>query len=155
RAGVSEAVDADLLARSMEWAATGSACAHDIFNITNGDVFVWTEVWPAIAGALGMKVGAPEPQSLKEAMPKRAAEWKEIVRKYALKAPDDVMSFVGGSFEFADAVFGYGASETPPPMIVSTIKARQAGFNDCMDTEDMFRMWFKRYEESRLLPPLS
>jgi hypothetical protein len=38
-------------------------------------------------------------------------------------------------------------------MIVSTIKARQAGFHDCMDTEDMFQKWLRRFQELRLLPP--
>ncbi|NOT56148.1 MAG: NAD-dependent epimerase, partial [Deltaproteobacteria bacterium] len=42
----------------------------------------------------------------------------------------------------------------PPAMLVSTIKARQAGFHECMDTEDMFRKWFKRFQELRLLPPV-
>jgi nucleoside-diphosphate-sugar epimerase len=152
QSGISEAVDADLLAHSMEWAATTPPCANETFNITNGDVFVWTEVWPTIAEALGMEVGPPEPQSLREEMPKRNADWAKIVRKYNLRAPEDVMSFVGGSFEFADAVFGYGADRLPAAMIVSTVKARQAGFNDCIDTEDMFRKWFRRLQEDRLLP---
>jgi hypothetical protein len=38
-------------------------------------------------------------------------------------------------------------------MLVSTIKARQAGFHDCIDTHDMLRKWFKRFQDSRLLPP--
>src|SRR5215472_14213818 len=36
-----EAVDAGLLAHSFEWAATTPGCTNEIFNITNGDVFVW------------------------------------------------------------------------------------------------------------------
>ena len=40
----------------------------------------------------------------------------------------------------------------PPTTLVSTIKARQAGFQDCMDTEDMFRKWFLRFRELRWLP---
>ena len=151
--GISEAVDADLLARSMEWAATNPACANQIFNITNGDVFVWTEVWPVIAESLGMRVGTPEPHLLREEMPKRNTEWAAIVLKYNLRAPTDLGHFVGASFEFADAVFAHGADHPPPPAIVSTIKARRAGFQDCLDTEDMFRKWFKRLQDLRLLPP--
>lgn len=151
--GVVEGTDADLLARAMEWAATSPACANEIFNITNGDVFVWTEVWPAIADALGMAVGAPEPHCLRLEMPAREREWGAIVRKYNLRAPADLGSFVGGSFEFADSVFAYGSNTFPPAMIVSSIKARQAGFHDCIDTEDMFRKWLERWRELRLLPP--
>ena len=43
-----EAVDAGLLARSFEWAATTPACANEIFNITNGDVFAWTKFGPLL-----------------------------------------------------------------------------------------------------------
>jgi nucleoside-diphosphate-sugar epimerase len=148
-----EAVDASLLAHSFEWAATTPGCANEIFNITNGDVFVWHEVWQTIANALGMEVGQPEPVCLKHEMPKKAAEWASIVRKYGLRSPADISAFVGDSFEFADFCLAYGADRPPCPAIVSTIKARQAGFQECMDTEDMFRKWFRHFQEEHLLPP--
>ncbi|MGH7961564.1 MAG: SDR family oxidoreductase [Candidatus Binatia bacterium] len=148
-----EAVDTDLLARSLEWAATTPACANETFNITNGDVFTWQNVWPTIAEALGMEVGPPAPLSLGQEMPNRAAEWDAIRRKYQLRAPG-MREFVGESFPFADFCFAYGQEVSPPPIIVSTIKARQTGFHDCMDTEDMLRKWFRRMQEQRLLPPL-
>ncbi|HJY84871.1 MAG TPA: SDR family oxidoreductase [Candidatus Binatia bacterium] len=151
---LTEAVDADLLARACEWAATTSACENEAFNITNGDVFVWQNVWPTIADALGMEVGLPEPLSLAQEMPKREAEWAAIVRKYNLRAPTSLHEFVGQSFIMADLVFAYGTPQLPPAMLVSTIKARQAGFHDCMDTEDMFRKWFRRFQELQLLPPV-
>jgi nucleoside-diphosphate-sugar epimerase len=148
-----EMVDVDLMASALEWAANTPACRNEIFNITNGDVFTWREVWPTIADALGMEVGAPEPQSLAKEMPKRAKDWAAIVGKYGLLAPEDMHAFVGESFSLADFSFAYGVPN-PQPMIVSTIKARQAGFQDCMDTEDMFRKWFLRFQELRLLPPV-
>jgi len=147
-----EMVDVDLLARSMEWAANTPACRNEIFNITNGDVFVWDEVWPTIAESLGMRVGPPEPLALAIEMPKHAAEWAAIVRKYQLRAPEDIHAFVGESFHLADFVFNTG-SKSPGVTLVSTIKARQAGFADCVDTEDMLRKWFSRFQELRLLPP--
>lgn len=150
---VFEMVDVDLLARSLEWAANTPACRNEIFNITNGDVFVWDEVWPTIADALGMKVGAPQPMALAVEMPKRAAEWAAIVSKYKLAAPEDMHTFVGESFSLADFVFNYGGKHEGVTL-VSTIKARQAGFHDCMDTEDMLRKWFRRFQELRLLPPI-
>ena len=150
---VFEAVDSDLLARAMEWAATAPAAGNEIFNITNGDVFEWHNVWPTIADALGMQVGPPEPLSLAREMPKREAEWAAVVQKYDLRAPTSLRAFVGESFSLADFCFAYGLDHTPPPMLVSTIKLRQAGFHDCLDTEDMLRKWFGRFQELRLLPP--
>jgi nucleoside-diphosphate-sugar epimerase len=150
---VREAVDADLLARACEWAATTPACANETFNINNGDVFEWRHVWPAIAETLGMEVGPDLPMSLEETLPAREPEWRAIVERYALRAPARLADFVGQGFVYADRQFAYGATRTPPTTLVSTIKARQAGFQDCMDTEDMFRKWFRRFQERRWLPP--
>jgi nucleoside-diphosphate-sugar epimerase len=150
---VREAVDADLLARACAWAATSEACANETFNINNGDVFDWRHVWPAIAETLGMDVGPDEPTSLEKEMPPREPEWRTIVRKYGLRAPERLDDFVGQGFVYADRQFAYGAKQSPPTTLVSTIKARQAGFHDCMDTEDMFRKWFRRFQERGWLPP--
>jgi hypothetical protein len=37
---------------------------------------------------------------------------------------------------------------------VSTIKIRQAGFAECIDTEDMFRDLFRSLAAKRILPPM-
>ena len=150
---VFEAIDADLLAEAMAWAATAPTAGHEIFNITNGDVFAWPEVWPVIADAVGMPVGPPAPMSLVQEMPKHAAAWAAIVRKYHLRTPEDLQAFVGASFGLADFCFAYGVDHAPPPILVSTIKLRKAGFAGCMDTEDMLRKWFQRFQDLRLLPP--
>ncbi len=152
---VVEAIDADILAQACEWATTTTASHNEIFNITNGDVFVWQNVWPAIANAFGMEVGPPTPCSLAEAMPKRTTEWAALVQKYHLRAPTNLQEFVGQSFILADFTFGFGSQDlSPPPMLVSTIKLRQAGFHTCMDTEDCFRKWIHRFQELRWLPPV-
>jgi nucleoside-diphosphate-sugar epimerase len=150
---VFEMVDTDLLASAMQWAAETPACRDEIFNITNGDVASWEDLWPTIADALGMAPGPVEPISLGREMPKHEAEWAAIVRKYNLRAPANLYAFVGESFYFADACFASLAKVRP--MLVSTIKARQAGFQDCIDTQDMLRKWFKRFQDQRLLPPLA
>ena len=98
-----------------------------------------------------MEIGPPRPLSLVQEMPKRAAEWTAIVRKYRLAAPADMHQFVGESFALADFAFAYGAKEVNP-ILVSTIKARQAGFHDCMDSEDLLRKCFRRFQELKLLP---
>ena len=151
---VVEAIDAGMIARACEWAGMAETARNEIFNITNGDVFVWQNVWPAIAAALGMEVGPAQPLSLAAEMPKREAEWAAIVKKYDLRAPTSLQEFVGQSFILADFTFGYGSrNQSPPPMLVSTIKLRQAGFHECLDTEDNFRACFKRFQDARLLPP--
>ena len=56
-ARVSQAVDVDLLARAIAWSGEAAAARNEAFNVTNGDVFTWENVWPAIADALEMKPG--------------------------------------------------------------------------------------------------
>lgn len=68
--------------------------------------------------------------------------------------PANLHAFIGESFAAADFTLAHGALEAGPPAIVSTIKARQAGFRDCMDTEDMFRKWIRRYQELGWIPPV-
>lgn len=147
-ARVGQAVDADLLARAIAWAGETEAARNEIFNVTNGDVFVWENVWPAIAEAVGMTGGAAEPFSLREISD---ADWDTVRRKYGLASPA-LRDFVGLSMEYADYQMRYGQSEPGPPSIVSTIKINQAGFTETMDTEAMFRKWFKIFQDQQLLP---
>ncbi|MEQ8283926.1 MAG: SDR family oxidoreductase [Parvibaculum sp.] len=153
RASVLEAVDADLLADAVAWAGARQDAGNEIFNVTNGDVFVWRNVWSAIADALGMEAGPDAPLSLGAEMPKRAEAWDAVRRKHDLAAPD-IASFVGESFHYADFTMAYRAERETPAAIVSTIALRQAGFGTVIDTEEMFRKWFRLFQEKRLLPPV-
>jgi len=151
---VREAVDADLVAEALAWAATAPGVDGEAYNLTNGDVFLWEHVWPAIAETLGMAVGEQRPRSLAEELPRRDAEWAAIVEKYGLDAPRRILDFVGyNSLVYADLMLS-AESRPAVPILNSTIKARQAGFTACRDTEDMFRTWFRRLQEARRIPPL-
>jgi nucleoside-diphosphate-sugar epimerase len=151
-APVMEAVDADLLAAVIDWAGSTPAARNQIFNVTNGDVFSWQGVWPAIADALGMRAGEREPEPLGESMPARSAEWDAVRAKYGLRAPS-LARFVGESFHYADFTMAHGVESLLPPVLLSTVKLRQAGFGQFMDTEAMFRKWFAIFEAQKLLPP--
>lgn len=149
---VRQAVDARLVGRALAWAATAPAARGETFNITNGDVFDWHEVWPTIADALGMEVGPPQPMLLAETMPGRGEAWAAIVDRHDLLAPRDLDAFVGPAWAYADIIFGSHAQGPALPSLLSTIKLRQAGFGDCIDTEDMFRELLTLFQERRLLP---
>ena len=86
-ARVSQAVDVDLLARAIAWSGEAAAARNEAFNVTNGDVFTWENVWPAIADALEMKPGKPVPLSLAQEYPKWIAPWDELRRKHDLVSP--------------------------------------------------------------------
>ncbi len=150
-ARVSQAVDVDLLARAIAWSGEAEAARNEAFNVTNGDVFTWENVWPAIAEALDMKPGAAVPLSLAQTWPQWIAPWEALRRKYDLISPG-LEDFVGLSFQYADYTMRYGQTEPGPPSIVSTVKINQAGFTEMMDTEVMFSKWFRQARASRLLP---
>src|SRR5260221_3640867 len=150
-ARVSQAVDVDLLARAIAWTGGRDSPRNQAFNVTNGDVFTWENVWPAIADALDMKPGGAVPLSLAKTYPQWIAPWDAIRRKYDLIAPG-LEAFVGLSFQYADYSMRYGQTQSGPPSIVSTVKINQAGFTEMMDTEEMFRKWFRQARSSRLLP---
>ena len=146
---VSQAVDADLLARAIAWSGESRAAANETFNVTNGDVFSWPNIWPAIAEAVGMRPGPDEPFLLQSL---GRADWDRVRHRHALQAPA-LTEFVGQSLEYADYQMRYGHTESGPPAIVSTVKIVQAGFHEVMDTELMFRKWFRLFQQKRLLPP--
>lgn len=150
-ARVSQAVDVDLLARAIAWSGESDAARNEAFNVTNGDVFTWENVWPAISDALEMKPGKAVPLSLAQEYPKWIAAWDELRRKYDLVSPA-LEEFVGLSFQYADYSMRYGQMQPGPPSIVSTVKINQAGFTEMMDTEVMFRKWFAHARTSGLLP---
>ena len=150
---VIEAVDAELIARALAWAAESPAARNETFNITNGDVFVWENVWPAIARSLGLEPAFGEPVRLSEFLPAHAEVWDRIVAKHRLKTPP-MADLVGQSHHYADLMFAWGAPRPLAPSLVSTIKLRQAGFGDCIDTEAMFAKWFARLQERKVLPSL-
>jgi len=132
-----EAVDADLVARALRWAATSPAAAGGTFNLTNGDVFSWDSVWPVIAASLGMEVGEHRPMSFATDLPGRDGAWAELVARHDLVAPPTIEGFVGAnSLVYADVVMA--EQQTASPFVNSTIAARKAGFADCYDTADMF-----------------
>lgn len=148
---VTEALDARLLGQALVWAAYAPQARNQHFNITNGDVFEFRSVWPAIADSLGMEVGPESPLSLATFLPAKSAVWQEVVRKFNLR-PISMGDLLGESHFVTDFLFGYGLETAPPPAFISTIKLRKAGFARVCDTEDMFRYWLSDFIDRRIFP---
>ncbi|MEZ5559853.1 MAG: SDR family oxidoreductase [Pseudomonadales bacterium] len=146
---VTEATDADLLADAILWCGREAACRGETFNVTNGDVLEWGALWPSIAAVFGMRAAPPQSRCLTEVMPEHAAVWDAIVARHGLR-PTRTADLVGASWQFADAVFGFGGGA--PSTLLSTIKIRQHGFGRCVDTEDMFVRQLRSLQAQRILP---
>ncbi|MHB8892183.1 MAG: Rossmann-fold NAD(P)-binding domain-containing protein, partial [Candidatus Limnocylindrales bacterium] len=153
---VAEAVDSRLLADALYWATTSTAASNETFNITNGDVFEWRDLWDSFARALGVESGPDQPLSLASWLPEQEPVWQRIVRRHGLRALS-LVEILGLSHQYADDAFAYTLDGSPlksrsKPVLLSTVKLRQAGFGSCIDTEQMFAYWFARLRAERILP---
>lgn len=147
---LTECTDARLLARAIEWAFDAPEARGEAFNVTNGDVTVWSELFPAIARYFDMPLGSPEAMQPSRVMPEQAPRWRELAEREALREPD-LDRLIGLSWQYADALW---ANPRLPerPALVSTIKLRQAGFGDCIDTEQCLLELFDAYREAGYFP---
>jgi hypothetical protein len=91
-----------------------------------------------------MEVAEPVPTPLATYMADKAALWSDMTQKYKLQPiPYELVV----SWKFGDFIFNSEFDN-----ITSTIKARRAGFPDCIDTEDMFSQHFDNLREMRVIP---
>lgn len=137
---------ADILARATAWAGSRPSASNEVFNITNGDYFRWHFMWPRIAKMFDMGIADPIPISLTEYMADKGPVWDAVVKKHNLQ-PIPYEEIVAWSF--GDFIF-----HTEFDNITTTIKARQAGFHDCIDTEEMFCGFFQELRAMNVLPQL-
>ena len=136
--------DVGLLARACSWMATTPACANEAFNITNGDIFRWNTLWPRFAAYFDMELAAPQPIKLVDVMRDKAEVWDQLVQTHGLRPIPFAQVAAWG---FGDFVFA-----SSHDIISSTMKARRFGFQDSVDSEEMFITLFDELRKSRVIP---
>ena len=141
-----QVTSSDILAKASLWAGSTPGAANEIFNITNGDYFRWEHMWPRIARMFRLEVVPPTPTPLATYMADKGPLWEQITRKYQLR-PVAYEHLV--SWQFGDFILNSGFDN-----ISSTIKARRAGFHDCIDTEQMFAELFTQLRQEKIIPSL-
>jgi nucleoside-diphosphate-sugar epimerase len=139
-----QATDSDLLARAQCWAATAPNAANEAYNVTNGDVFRFEQVWPRFADFFGMKTGQPLHLSLVEVMADKAPVWDHIVARHRLRpqAYADVANWEFGDFTF----------HTDWDLILADGKRFRAGFTETLDTEERFLELFQQLRDENVIP---
>lgn len=145
-----ESVDAELLGRAILFGLESPKAQNQTFNVTNGDVMEWRNVWSAMTSVFGLEPAEPKVRLLSE-LYDREDDWQDLCDQFGL-VKSSLREFVGDSFHYADALFATGAEVAPPPALVSTIKLRQAGFAECMDSEQMFQRWLQKLQMMNRLP---
>jgi len=139
-----EMTDADLLAKATLWAATTESGRNEAYNITNGDMFRWSSMWPSIAAFFDLDVAPPLEMTLTEVMADKEPLWNAMIERHGLVATpySDVSSWAFGDFVFA---WDYD-------VISNSSKSRRAGFHEYVDTEAMFLRIFQDLRDQRLIP---
>ena len=108
-------------------------------------------MWPALADTLGVTTGADEMISMANYLPARAEAWRRLRIDQDLP-PLSLASLLGESHHYADLCFAHGATSSPPPTYLSTVKIRQAGFTGVCNTEESFCYWLSDLIERKILP---
>jgi nucleoside-diphosphate-sugar epimerase len=137
--------DAELLAKGMEYVSINESANGEIFNLTNGDIFRWKELWPKFGEYFGVAVEEPQTFSLATYMADKNKLWNEMVQKYQLEehSLDHLVKWPFGDFIFNnvhDAFFDVN-------------KLRRLGFQDMqLDSFTSFKRVFDQLKAHRIIP---
>jgi nucleoside-diphosphate-sugar epimerase len=139
-----DTTDAELFGRATLWALRNENAKNEIFNLSNGDVYRWRQMWNVLAEFYDLPVAEPLAMSTVAEMSEKAPLWDKMVERYGLHAiPYDQIA----NWAFVDWMLNFG-EET----ILSTIKIRHAGFGDSIDTHVSFKRQLTRLREMRIIP---
>ncbi|QCP62125.1 SDR family oxidoreductase [Pantoea sp. SO10] len=136
--------DAGLLAQATLWAANAPGARNQAFNVNNGDLWRWSELWPAIARWFELESAPAVNLSFSQLFQDYRALWQTIAIEHQLIAPD-ILQLNDGLF--ADFVFGWDYD-----MFGDGSKIRRAGFNGYQATDEMFFALFAQLRAARIIP---
>ncbi|MEM9232261.1 MAG: SDR family oxidoreductase [Pseudomonadota bacterium] len=141
-----QVTDTKHLSKAVTWMATDQNAANNAFNITNGDIFRWEDMWPHIAAYFDMETAPPQKIDLPLMMADKAEIWSGLVREHGLQEIpwEQLVGWNYGAFVF-----------TPEFDIISSMtKARKFGFHDIVDSKEMFLSQFDELRAAKVIPTL-
>jgi nucleoside-diphosphate-sugar epimerase len=141
---LAENTDCTMLARFIRWVMTEANSADQAYNISNGDVYRWSSLWPRLASYFGVPQGILRPMSLERWMADKQPVWQHIAERHGLRYSNvaDV-----ASWSYGDYVFGIDRD-----VMQSMNRARLAGFTPLEDSEDQFIRHLDAYRDLKVLP---
>ena len=80
--------DGGLLAEATAWAGGTPAAAGATFNVVDGDLFRWPQLFEHVAAQFGMELGDPQPMSLAQELPALAPVWERLAEREGLVEAD-------------------------------------------------------------------
>eukprot|EP00878_Enallax_costatus_P032716 GHUV01035975.1.p1 GENE.GHUV01035975.1~~GHUV01035975.1.p1 ORF type:complete len:314 (+),score=77.18 GHUV01035975.1:607-1548(+) len=150
---LTECCDVRLLAEAAVFVATTPKCANQIYNVSNGDVYRWSEVWPEIARYCGLEATPPQAVNLQTTMTtqdKRTA-WQNLNRHNLTN--NSTSAAYDKLFPWAFADFNFTKEYD---FFQSVQKLRKAGFNSMkVDTTEMYIDWLRELDRLGVFPPIA
>jgi nucleoside-diphosphate-sugar epimerase len=135
--------DAGLLAEATLWAAASPAAQNQAFNVNNGDIWRWSELWPRIARWFELDSAPPVRLSFHQLFNDYRGVWRELAEERLVEA--DILQLSDG--HFADFVFSWNYD-----MFGDGSKLRRAGFTQMQATDEMFFSLFAQLRAARIIP---
>ncbi|KGT86799.1 MAG: SDR family oxidoreductase [Pantoea sp. Morm] len=136
--------DAGLLAEATIWAATTPGAANQAFNVNNGDIWRWSELWPRIARWFQLECAPPVRLSFHQMFRDYQSAWRDMALTHNL-VEADILQINDG--QFADFVFGWEYD-----MFGDGSKLRRAGFQKMQATDEMFFSLFRELRSFHHIP---
>src|ERR1700687_4153720 len=81
-----ETTDAELFGRATLWALGEDKARNEIFNVSNGDVYRWRQLWKELAAFYDLPIAEPLAMSTASEMSEKAPLWDSLVARYCLHA---------------------------------------------------------------------
>src|SRR5258708_15592975 len=81
-----ETTDAELFGRATLWALGEDKARNEIFNLSNGDVYRWRQLWNELAAFYHLPIAEPLAMSTVSEMSEKAPLWDSMVARYGLHA---------------------------------------------------------------------
>lgn len=129
---ITQATDIDLLCQAIDWAYLSEEARGGVFNITNGDVFRWCNLWPKIADFFELEAEGPRNIKLSSYWDQGKAIGMNMrgVHAHSHAISEEGQTFV--SWPFADYVFSITWD-----VMAHLGACRKAGFHGYCDTEEV------------------
>ena len=142
-------MDANLLARAIIWCSSTSKCGNQAFNVNNGDVFSWRDLWPQLAAFFELESAGSGAQPLAEFFTTHEQTWRMLVERHGLRAfpYQRVAQWVQGDYRFPNSRL---ACEYDVNADLSKLRAH--GFRERVDSAQMFTRLFARLRQERVIP---
>ncbi|KAM0968316.1 hypothetical protein ACFX2A_016983 [Malus domestica] len=143
----SDASDADLIAEQQIWAAVDPYAKNKAFNVNNGDVFKWKQLWKVLAEQFEIEEYGfdeeGEKLSLAELMKVKEGVWEQIVKENQLE-PMKLVEI--GQWWLVDLVFGGEG------LMTSMNKSKEHGFLGFRNSGNSFVSWIDKLKAFKIVP---